>query len=331
MAKLMMISADSHAAMNPADYTTWLDPAYRDAAADLVKYTRLIESLTWEAVPDPQSLPAVDSRGALRGGGKEGLWNPARRMAELEAEGFVAEILFPADRSSQSLFFSNLNEPHPRPNIAPPGVRRTTGGCPNTAPTRPDVCWASPRWSPGPTCRPASVKSIGRGKWVSARSDCRALRASSPINRCSPPLLGTHSGGPASRMISAVCVHIGHNVKQGTQLPYLLTANLPVTGAPDPAKDGDIHYDPGRRPLWQLIFSGVFRPFPVTESHIFRASYGMGRADARASRGSIRRDSIRRPRPRSRRSCGPLTIGIAIVPSRDNCALMRWRCGIRLA
>jgi predicted TIM-barrel fold metal-dependent hydrolase len=261
MAKLMMISADSHAAMNPADYATWLDPVYRDAATDLVKYTKLIESLTWEAVPDLEALQTVDSRGALRSGGKEGLWNPARRVAELETEGFVAEILFPADRSSQSLFFSNLNEPH-SPEYRAAGCKAHNRWLSEYCSYAPGRLFGVAQMEPWPDmqacvreihwARQAGLGAIGLPRFTGIEPN--------------QPSLTSDAWDPFWRACVendfAVCVHIGHNVKQGTQLPYLLTANLPVHGAPDPAKDGDIHYDPGRRPLWQVILSGVFDRFP---------------------------------------------------------------------
>jgi predicted TIM-barrel fold metal-dependent hydrolase len=262
MTKFMMISADSHAAMNPNDYATWLDPPYRDAAAQLIKYTKLIEGLTWDTVPDSHSLQAVDTRGALRRGGKDGLWNPSLRLAELEAEGFVAEILFPADRSSQSLFFSNLNEPYPADYRAA-GCKAhnrwlaeycsyAPGRLLGVAQTEPwpdmQACVREIHWA-----RKAGLGAIGLPRFTGIEPN--------------QPSLTSPAWDPFWRACVennfSVCVHIGHNIKQGTQLPYLMTANLAVNGAPDPANNGDIHYDPGRRPLWQLILSGVFDRFPA--------------------------------------------------------------------
>ena len=56
MSKLLMISADSHGAVNPADYAAWLDPKYRDQVDDLIKHTQFITDNVWVAAPDEQAV-----------------------------------------------------------------------------------------------------------------------------------------------------------------------------------------------------------------------------------------------------------------------------------
>src|SRR4051794_6322405 len=104
MSKLLMISADSHGAVNPQDYAEWLDPPYRDKVDELIAHTQFISDNVWVTAPDERALAAVDARGSIARGGKYGLWDPGLRLQELEAEGFVGEVIFPGDMSSVGMY-----------------------------------------------------------------------------------------------------------------------------------------------------------------------------------------------------------------------------------
>jgi len=267
VAKLMMISSDTHAA--PTDYAKWLDPQYRDGIDDLIKFTVEIERRTWSSAPDEKTLAMIDTRGCLASGGREGLWDPARRMAELEAEGFVAQVLFPGDMSSVGMYFSNLNMPYPADYRAA-GCRAHNRWLAEFCSYAPGRMFGVAQMEPWPDMD-ACVQEIIQARKMGLGGIALPRFPDIEPNQ---PSLTSPDWDPFWRACVdndfPVCVHIGHGHKQGsTYAGILQMATLPVTGHPEPAPI--IHWDPGRRPLWQLIFSGVFDRFPelrVTFSEI---------------------------------------------------------------
>ncbi len=71
-----MISADGHAGANLLDYRPYLDAAYHD---------------DFDAWAAEYEIPYED----MTGPDGDRNWNSSRRVAELEADGIVAEVLFP--------------------------------------------------------------------------------------------------------------------------------------------------------------------------------------------------------------------------------------------
>jgi predicted TIM-barrel fold metal-dependent hydrolase len=97
--KIMIISSDGHATARMEDYVPYLDAEFRDEFRDFLAEYREHGSHTFEE-------PALRSRldpylveewieQMIRSGRIDGNWNPQRRLAELEREGVVAEVLFP--------------------------------------------------------------------------------------------------------------------------------------------------------------------------------------------------------------------------------------------
>ena len=114
-AKVMLISADCHAGPPVDQYGPWVDLAFRDDYAQFV-----VDRAAWRARQNrsmdlPEDGELIDSlfgadmieffksNDALGIEGSTGVWDTDRRTADLEAEGIVAEILFPD--------FQNSNEP----------------------------------------------------------------------------------------------------------------------------------------------------------------------------------------------------------------------------
>lgn len=259
MAKMLMISADSHGAVNPADYAEWLEPAYRDKVDELIAHTQFITDNVWVAAPDEKALAAIDTRGSIASGGKYGLWEPDRRLRELEAEGFVGEVIFPGDMSSVGMYYNNLNTPYPADYRAA-GCRahnRWLAEFCSYAPGRmfgvaqmepwPDMaaCVAEIRWA-----RQAGLRVIGLPRYAGLEPN--------------QPLLTSRDWDPFWKACVdngvVVAIHVGNQRKQGSEIEGILQADMKVKGAP--RRGSEIGYNPGVRPLWQLIMGGVFDRFP---------------------------------------------------------------------
>jgi predicted TIM-barrel fold metal-dependent hydrolase len=261
MSKVLMISADSHAAVPPDEYVKWLDPKYRDRVQELIDFNHEVDAVVWESAPDPETEAFIDPRNVLRSGGREGLWDPARRLAELEAEGFVAEVIYPGDRASLGPYFTNLSEPFP------PEYR--AAGCKAHNRWLAEFC----SYAPGRMCGvvqtevwPDMDAVAAEISWArKAGLGAAGIPRFPGIEPNQPPLTD-----PAWDKVWAACVdndmtvaiHIGHHKKQGSEIAHIRTQNYKVTGCPDRAEGGQIHYDAGRRPFWQLIYSGAFDRFP---------------------------------------------------------------------
>ena len=263
MPKLMLISADGHAGVKPTDYANWLDPKYRDGVADLIAQSEhFSNNLVWSVVRDEATKPIIDPRDAIEGGGKEGLWDPARRLAELEGEGFVAEIIFPGDASTLGMYYSNLNRPCPA-EYRVAGAKAHNRWLAEFCSYAPGRFLGVAQMEPWPDME-ACVREI---HWArKAGLGAIALPRFPGLEANQPPLTST-----AWDPFWAACVenditasvHIGHLHQQGSALPVMEEANLKDKGYPDGGANGDIHFDAGRRPLWQLIMSGVFDRFPT--------------------------------------------------------------------
>jgi predicted TIM-barrel fold metal-dependent hydrolase len=261
MNKVMMISADAHAGIPPGEYAQWLDPQYRDKVQEQIDFNREVDAIVWHSAPDAETEALIDPRGVLRGGGREGLWDPARRLAELEAEGFVAEILFPGDRASLGPYFTNLSVPY--------SVEYRAAGCK-----------AHNRWLAA-FCSYAPGRMFGVAQteiWpdIDAVVDEITCARKAGLRVAGIPRFADLEPDQPSMMDPVwdkvwracvdndmtVAIHIGHHKKQGAEIDFIRKQNYRLTGCPDRAEGGQIHYDAGRRPLWQLIYSGAFDRFP---------------------------------------------------------------------
>lgn len=96
-----MISCDCHAVGRPEDYTPYIDSAYRGRYEDFVARQRRAAEAVARATAENRSLfskegtAEFEALDAVADGGREGQWDSARRVKELEADGVVAEVVFP--------------------------------------------------------------------------------------------------------------------------------------------------------------------------------------------------------------------------------------------
>lgn len=113
--RVMLISSDCHAGPPVDGYGDWVDPALRDEYAEYVKARHDWRAEQNRSMGLPEDGELIDSlfgadmieffksQEGLGVEGSTGVWDSERRTRELEAEGIVAEILFPD--------FQNSNEP----------------------------------------------------------------------------------------------------------------------------------------------------------------------------------------------------------------------------
>jgi len=94
-----MISADCHASALPDTYRQYLDPglenAYDEWLRDSEAKKRRKAEHTGAAIYSEQALEEFATIDEVAAGGVGGGWDSARRLRELEADGTVAEVLYP--------------------------------------------------------------------------------------------------------------------------------------------------------------------------------------------------------------------------------------------
>jgi predicted TIM-barrel fold metal-dependent hydrolase len=259
MSKILLISADSHAGPRPEHYADWLDPPYRDGVADLIKQMEIFERITFHTVHDEESARVADARGAIRGGGREGLWDPGRRLSELEAEGVAAEIIFPGDPMTLGLYFSNLNWAAPADFRAAGcvGYNRWLAQFCRYAPDRMVGVAQTEPWPDMAAC----VDQIG---WA-AKHGLRAIGLPRfPGIEPNQPPLTSPAWAPfwaaCAETALPVCVHVGHGYPQGELWKNIEAHDMTKTGYG--RRQSTVLTDPGHRPLWELITAGVFDRHP---------------------------------------------------------------------
>jgi predicted TIM-barrel fold metal-dependent hydrolase len=260
--RLILVSADGHAGPPVADYRPYLDPDVvdeydaflvareawrreRNRTTGLAEDDELVHALF-----GPQMVEAYQAQEAVATGGLTGVHDSARRNAELEREGIVAEVLFPD--------FQNSNEPawgaaFPFPDSTP---RQRIAGARAFNRWLADFCAELPGRRAGMAIVHAYDldEAVAEVRWAR-----RAGLASVMLPTGLDDLAGYHD--PRYDPLWAACVDEG--------LPLTIHSG----GAPWPGYGSHAMWVQkmefmwfARRPLWQLIFGGVFTRFPTLEA-----------------------------------------------------------------
>jgi predicted TIM-barrel fold metal-dependent hydrolase len=97
MSRYTVISADCHAGPSFAEggYLDWVDPAYREQLRDDMAAWSVMFKERMAKLFAPEFTAGQDNTDAARQGGRSGAWDPHRRLKELEADGIVADVIFP--------------------------------------------------------------------------------------------------------------------------------------------------------------------------------------------------------------------------------------------
>jgi predicted TIM-barrel fold metal-dependent hydrolase len=105
--RLLIISSDGHVGAPVEDYRDYVDPAHRGDFEDwLAQYVPLWMATQLKPADLPETLSEAYKREWIANekiaAGAEGTWNPAKRLALLDADGIAADVLFPDDQSANS-------------------------------------------------------------------------------------------------------------------------------------------------------------------------------------------------------------------------------------
>ncbi|MFF3570955.1 amidohydrolase family protein [Nocardia jiangxiensis] len=258
-----IMSADSHVGLPPEEYRPYLDPQYRDAFDSYLEDNLVFQGMfrklgyPWS----PQVLDVIDKEGVYCSGGVAGFYDPHRRLRVMERDGLVAEILHPGGPMAITPW-------------ADPGTRRVSeelraAGTAAYNRFLDDFCSADrkrligvPSTYPWPDMDAAArtVKWAGKQGMVGVYP---ARFAGAPDDL--PPIYD-RSWDPFFKACSdtgvAVHLHAGSGKPQGFMLTRIKTALEKAGQGPDALAQIFEGIFDERRPLWQMMWAGVFDRFP---------------------------------------------------------------------
>ncbi len=113
MRRFTVISADCHAGATYSEggFLDYVDPAYRERLREqMAEMTRRREEFEANLFAE-EFRSGQDETAAAQAGGRSGAWDPERRIRELEADGIVADIIFPDGSQSNDAPFLAAHGP----------------------------------------------------------------------------------------------------------------------------------------------------------------------------------------------------------------------------
>ena len=257
--RVLLISADCHAGPPTPELRDYVDAAYRDdfdayldhrshwkaernRAMGLKEDGELIDALFGEDM-----VESFEGSDAVGSGGRSGVWDSARRIAELEQEGIAAEVIFPD--------FQNSNEPpwgaaFPFPE-SDPGRRRAGAMAYNR--WLADFCSGLPGRRGGiAIIQPHDVDTaVADVHWAKGAGLAGIML---PTGDFALPSYHDHRYDPLWAACCetglSVTIHSGGTPWEGYGAPAMWVTKMEFMWW-------------ARRPIWQFIFGAVFERFPT--------------------------------------------------------------------
>jgi predicted TIM-barrel fold metal-dependent hydrolase len=283
--KITIVSADSHGGLRPEEYRPYLDPEYRDYAdvlrTEQDRWFGIIEPIVKPF--DPELLAIIDPHGMIAKGAYRGAWDMEKRLEVFDAEGIAGAVVIFAAQEAMCPLFGSMNEPHPvdvRAAMARAYNRWLADFCAASDGRMAGLMGAVPFPDMG-----SLVAELRRGKEAGLGGVMMPELAGHDPDE---PPLADPSWEPfwatCAELGFALCIHAGHGMAQG-EFTKVLAATVAAftdeTGRLNnnlATSDGmmlgeDAAADAGarafstrdiatRRPLWELMWSGVFDRHP---------------------------------------------------------------------
>ena len=276
MDELIIVSVDSHAQAPPEAWPEYLEPQYHEYLPSLHEeneiYTTVFGQLSGRISHEPAMRAIFDTDGRVAADGHLGIWDLDRRLAEMDVEGVAGEFVYPGDHRATAIFFNTFNRARP-PEVCDGGVRAynrwvhdTLGGAPDRVflvgsattgldldATLAELTWLADHgfkgtYAPGYSAYP-DIPSFADEYWDPVWALC------------------AERGLP-------LFVHAGYGLAQGSMFSMVdavkrkldepgATLDEVTAWATREVFTGEFFSDVSpRRPLWQLMFGGVFDRHP---------------------------------------------------------------------
>ncbi|MBO0854283.1 MAG: amidohydrolase family protein [Nocardia sp.] len=281
------MSADSHACLPPMMYKQYLESEYHDSFEDYLADTKIISNIVdlLGYPPTEKALDVFDTRGAMSVElGEVGYYDPTWRLRQVEAEGVVAEFLHPFGTIGFTPFVDIMNSPRSH-ELRAAGSRAHNRFLEEFCSEAPGRLLGVPLIYPWPDWD-AAVRDMVRAKETGCYAIYPPTFAGVPGDL---PALYDSWWDPmwaaAQDLGLVVHVHASFGNPQGAGVALAEVAFSGATGGEGAASlDAGMlpEFDPDavddepkdsllaqffesfteRRPLWQLMWGGVFDRFP---------------------------------------------------------------------
>jgi predicted TIM-barrel fold metal-dependent hydrolase len=110
--RVIIVSADGHAAAPVRAYRPYLESKYHAALDELeIESKEYVEKIVARSRPGPEELTQFDDRQALAGGGEDGSFDLDLRLREMDAEGCACEILHSGTQTAPQPWHGSANRP----------------------------------------------------------------------------------------------------------------------------------------------------------------------------------------------------------------------------
>lgn len=260
--RLLIVSSDGHVGAAVEDYRDYMDPGYRSDFDDwLGQYVP-----QWIATkPKDPGLPETLSEDYKRGWiandkvsrGAEGTWNAPSRLRTMDADGIVADVLFPDDQSANSPPFLWFAREYDRPYSREYSPELKLAGARAYNRWLVDYCSADPERLLGLALVGSLADvdgAIEQVRWAKENG----LNGGVVLPLVYYNIVEPFWNHPSLEPLWAVCAELDMPIHSHTG------SGCPYYGE---GVDGHILYsmectDWPHRPLWFLTFSGVFERHP---------------------------------------------------------------------
>lgn len=281
MSRLMIVSADSHTGPPMEEYRPYMDAEYRDRFDDLLKeeeellagYRKLDRNAA-----SPEGLEIMDTRGLIRSGGsnRQGRWQVAARLRDMDAEGVVADVVHPFDNYIITPWFGVTSRPAPS-ELRAAGARTYTRWLADFCQESGGRVYGLAAVEPWPDGE-AAARDI---RWAREHGLSGVFAPQGPGNGDTPPLWDPfwdpYWAACAEHQLP-ISFHASYGMAQGvfSAVGDALRDRFPGDERPDGnamlsmmesragAKKSLFELDySGKRPMWELMWGGVLDRFPT--------------------------------------------------------------------
>jgi predicted TIM-barrel fold metal-dependent hydrolase len=276
MDRLLVVSVDSHAQAPPDAWTRYLEPQFHDQLRALRDdndvYTHVMGTMSYPMSWSPEALAVYDREGAQAGGGFNGIWDADVRLREMDREGVAGEFVYLGDHRASAIFYNVFNRLYTN-EVCEAGVRAYHRWLYDTFGHAQDRLFLVGAGGPG-----IDVDgTLAELTWI-ADHGFRGTYAPGFLSYEGLPPLFDQYWEPVWTLCEArglpLFVHAGFGQSQGGFFPEIarIKHEVDASGGGDDELisrlatevfTGDFFADVSpRRPMWQLMFGGVFDRHP---------------------------------------------------------------------
>ena len=276
MDRMIIVSVDSHAQAPPEVWPRYVERRYHEFLPALREdndvYTTVMGAMSYPVTGSPEALAVYDVDGAQAAGGYRGIWDADIRLREMDREGIAGEFVYLGDHRASAIFYNVFNRKYDN-EVCEAGVRAYHRWLHDTFGEVGDRVFLVGAGGPGIDV-PGTVAEL---EWLADHG----FRGTYPPGFLSYPgqrPLFDESWEPVWRVCEdrglPLFVHAGFGQEQGRFFPEIARIKAEVDGAGGTTEElvgrlrrevltGDFFAEVSpRRPMWQLMFGGVFDRHP---------------------------------------------------------------------